>query len=69
MNKNAEVKKVESHLASSSVSGVLQSFFVNVFLPILPGLLLAAAPKIATSPKLQSVLKQVDVVIDQLIGE
>jgi hypothetical protein len=69
VDKHAAARAVDAHLASRSVGGFLLSFFVTVFLPILPGLLLAAAPQIATNPKLQAVLKEVDKVIDTLIGE
>ena len=61
-------KEVSTHLATQAVSGFLLNFFISVFLPILPSLLLAAAPQIST-PKFQAVLKKVDDVIDQLIGE
>lgn len=60
---------IAQHVAAPPQVSFLVTFFLNVFLPILPSLLLAAAPQIKTSPKLQAVLKAADDVIDQLIGE
>ena len=61
-------KEVQTHLASASVGSFLLGFFINVFLPILPGILLQAAPQLQ-SPKAQAILKATDQVLDQLIGE
>lgn len=44
------------------------TFLLTVMLPMLPSLLLQAAPKIKTSTKIQAILKETRNVIDGLIG-
>jgi hypothetical protein len=55
--------------AQPKTSTALVNFFLATFLPILPGLLLTAAPKIMKSPRLLTVLRQVDVVLDQILEQ
>ena len=47
----------------------LVSFFINVILPVLPALILQSFPQIQANAKLMKVLKQVDDVLDQVIGD
>lgn len=64
----AATAKIAAHVGSPAAVGFLMAFFLNYILPILPSLLLAAAPQL-TSAKSQTVLKAVDTVLDQLINE
>jgi len=61
-------KEVQAHFATASASSFFVTFFVNFILPILPSLLMSAAPQLQT-PKAQAILKAADQVLDQLIGE
>lgn len=58
--------KKTTEAAPKATSSALVSFFLSVFLPILPGLLITAAPKILKNPKFLDVLDKVDEVIDQI---
>ena len=68
---NSELKAaaVATAEAQPNTSTALVNFFLATFLPILPGLLMTAAPKIMKSPRLIGILRQVDGVLDQILAQ
>lgn len=72
MNNTLDKKEIEKAAAKISraqpkgVSSALVSFLMSAIYPILPGLLIAAAPRILKSKKFLDILGKVDEVIDQI---
>jgi len=64
----AAQKQIATHLASASAGSFFLSFFMSFIFPVLPALLLQAAPQLK-GEKAQKILKLVDDELDQLIGE
>lgn len=65
--------QVSAHLTAAPTASLWVTILLNIFestiLPLLATFILAAAPKIKTSPALQKALKDADVVIQGLITQ
>lgn len=56
-------------VAAQAATSMLVSIFVNIILPVLPGLILQSVPKIKTSKKALGVLEKTDGVLDGVLEE
>ena len=68
-NKDLIAAAKATRAARPFTSTAVVNFFLTTFLPILPGVLTAATPKIMKSPKLLAVLKAAKPVVDGILEQ